>query len=392
MTPQTVGATRILLFSLTPSNREPRLLKQIETLRHEYSVTTAGFGPAPVEDVPHVELDPSTTPHNVLRIPGVYTLLRLLHRYEWLSRLFPRNASAYQRLSAQKWDIIVAHDVATVPVAFRLRPRNGVLIDLHEYATRQGEHSARWMRIDGAYARWVLQRFGHRALAISTVGHGIADEYRREFGLKCDVVVNATPFRDLEPVPTPSPIRMVHSGLLAEPRKLEIMIEAVLRSRTPLTLDLYLVGDHDDPYARALKDLVGDDDRVVFRDPVPYRQLVETLGSYDVGLAMIAPTTFNLLWCLPNKFFDYVQARLAIISGPSPEMARIIDEFECGAVCAEFTSDSLVKLFDAIDPKQVDAWKANTSRHAYEMSSEVHTPVWNRMIARILDDKQEPRR
>lgn len=389
MTAPSASTARILLFSLTPSHREPRLLKQIETLRGDYSITTAGFGPAPAEGIPHIELDPTTTPRNVLRIPGVYTMLRLLRRYDWLACLLPRNASAYRRLSGQRWDVIIAHDVATVPVAFRLRPTNGILVDLHEYATRQGEQSARWMRVDGAYARWVLRKYGHRAAAISTVGQGIADEYQREFGLDCDVVINATPFRDVEPTPTGVPIRMVHSGLLAQPRKLEIMIEAVLQSRTNLTLDLYLVGDPNDPYAQSLHDLVGDDQRITFHDAVPYQELVATLGSYDVGLAMIAPTTFNLLWCLPNKFFDYVQARLAVISGPSPEMARIIDRFDLGMVTTEFTSDSLRDALDSIDSAQVNEWKANAAIHAHDLSSEAHTPVWNRMVARIIDDKPE---
>lgn len=383
------GNASVLLFSLTPSNREPRLLKQIEALRHEYSVTTAGFGPAPVSDIPHIELDPSTAPRGLLRVPGVYTMLLALRRYDWLAKLLPRNASAFRRLSERRWDLVVAHDVATLPVAFRLRPVNGVLVDLHEYATRQGEHSAHWMRVDGAYARWALQKFGSRAAAISTVGPGIADEYRREFGLQCKVVMNATPFRVVESTPTGDPIRLVHSGLLAEPRKLEIMIEAVLLSSTPLTLDLYLVGDIDDPYSRRLHDLVGGDPRITFHAPVPYQQLVSTLSSYDVGLAMIAPTTFNLLWCLPNKFFDYVQARLAVISGPSPEMARIINTYDLGAVTSEFTAESLRDVLDCIDKEQVDEWKTKSSLHAHELSSEAHTPEWNRMVRRIIEDKPE---
>lgn len=161
------------------------------------------------------------------------------------------------------------------------------------------------------------------------------------------------------------------------------MIEAVKKTRTPVTLDFYLVGT-DDPYFQTLRDLAADDPRITFQDAVPYDQLVPTLSRYDIGLAMIAPSTFNLLWCLPNKFFDYMQARLAIITGPSPEMARITREHELGAVTDDFTGESLAALLDGIDRDQVDAWKASAHRQARELSSETQVQVWKQMVDRVF--------
>ncbi|MFE6734198.1 glycosyltransferase family 1 protein [Microbacterium sp. NPDC057650] len=370
---------RVLVFTFTPIDREPRALKQIAVLKDDYDVTTAGFGPAPVPGVPHIELEALPTSRGVLSIRGVYSLLILLRQYRLLSRLLPRNASAYERLSPHEWDLIIAHDVSTVPVARRLRSTHGILVDLHEYATRQGENSLRWRLVEGGYFRWILKKHVSKAAAISTVGQGIVDEYRREFGLDSDLVVNATPFRDIEPTPTPSPIRLVHSGAVAATRKLEIMIEAVKLTRVPVTLDLYLVGS-EDAYFQSLRDRAAGDDRIVFRDPVPYAELVTRLSQYDIGLAMIAPSTFNLLWCLPNKFFDYIQARLAIITGPSPEMARLTNEYGLGAVTGDFTGPSLAAVLDSLDPSRVDEWKAAADRHARELSSETQVLVWKRMV------------
>lgn len=374
---------RVLVFTFTPIDREPRALKQIGVLKDDYEVTTAGFGPAPVAGVPHIELEASPQRHGLLSIRGVYSLLILLRQYRILSRLLPRNVSAYDRLSPHEWDLVIAHDVSTVPVARRLRSTHGILVDLHEYATRQGEHSLRWRLVEGGYFRWILKKHVAKVAAISTVGQGIVDEYRREFGLDSDLVVNATPFRDIAPTPTPTPIRLVHSGVVAETRKLEIMIEAVKLARVPVTLDLYLVGS-EDAYFRSLRDMAAGDDRIVFREPVPYAELVGRLSQYDVGLAMIAPSTFNLLWCLPNKFFDYIQARLAIITGPSPEMARLTKEFGLGAVTDDFTGKSLAAVLDSLDPARVDGWKAAAAQHARELSSETQVMVWKRMVDELF--------
>ncbi|MGB4137735.1 MAG: glycosyltransferase, partial [Microbacterium sp.] len=198
---------RILVFTFTPINREPRALKQVELLRHDHEVTTAGFGPAPFHDLEHIELESLPTSHGLLSIRGVYSLLILFRQYRLLSRLLPRNTAAYKRLSPHHWDLIIAHDVSTVPVARRLDSRFGVLVDLHEYAPRQGEHSLRWRLVEGGYFRWILKKHVRKTAAVSTVGQGIVDEYRREFGIDCYLVVNATPFQELEPTPTPTPIR-----------------------------------------------------------------------------------------------------------------------------------------------------------------------------------------
>ncbi|MCK4421585.1 glycosyltransferase, partial [candidate division WOR-3 bacterium] len=46
---------------------------------------------------------------------------------------------------------------------------------------------------------------------------------------------------------------------------------------------------------------------------------------------------------LPNKFFESIMAGLAVIVGHSPEMKRIIEEFDCGFVANSF------KIFDVSD-------------------------------------------
>ena len=58
--------------------------------------------------------------------------------------------------------------------------------------------------------------------------------------------------------------------------------------------------------------------------PRAIRRPVATLNAHDVGIHILPPVNFNNRWALPNKFFDYVQARLGVIIGPSPEMARVL--------------------------------------------------------------------
>ena len=133
-----------------------------------------------------------------------------------------------------------------------------------------------------------------------------------------------------------------------------------------------------------LKELAAGDPRIRILDPVPYTELVETLNGYDVGLSIFPPTTFNLAYCLPNKFFDYVQARLGEIVGPSPEMARFVEEYGIGMVLPDFEPSSLAAALDSLTPDLVASWKAASGAHAAELSSESQADIWDELIARVL--------
>ena len=374
--------SRILILSFTPFAQEPRALKQVTFLRRSHEVTTAGFGPAPFPDVPHVEI-PSFAPQRWgllgRLLAAGFLLLRFYRPLSWLNA---HDRWTVEHLGGQGWDIVIAHDLKTLDAALELAPRDGVILDLHEYAPRQEEHSRLWRLLIAPYFRWMCRTRVPEAAAVVTVSQGIADEYKKVFGFDSELVVNATPYAELAVQPVGTPIRLVHSGGIAVQRRLDIMIRGVRESSADVTLDLYLVGDG--PLLDELTSLAGDDPRIRFRDPVPYEALVRTLNDYDVGLSIFPPTTFNLAWCLPNKFFDFVQARLGEIVGPSPEMKRFVEEYGLGEVLPDFESSSLAAALEALTPERVAEWKAASDAHAEALSSESQGRIWDELITRVL--------
>jgi glycosyltransferase involved in cell wall biosynthesis len=381
---------RILVLIYTPFASAPRALKQVQYLREAHDVTTAGFGSQGVDGIPHVEI-----PNGAAQRWGVlgrllYLALLVLRIHRPIPALSARDRDTERLLGDGSWDVVIAHDLWALNGGLRLAPRRGVVLDLHEYAPREGEHSRVWRMVMAPYVRWMLRTMVPRVAAVVTVGQGIADEYRRLFGFDSTVVVNATPFHALEPQPVGAPIRLVHSGLAAPDRRLDLMIDAVRATTAPVTLDLYLVDGGVGELDR-LRGLAEGEPRVRFPDAVPYRELVRTLNGYDVGLSVFPPTNFNLAWCLPNKFFDFIQGRLGVIVGPSPEMARFVDEYAIGEVLPDFDAASLAQALDALTPERVAAWKAASDAHAVELSSERQSGIWERLVDGLLVADPEPR-
>jgi len=374
---------RVLIVSYTPTSREPRIIKQITEFRTKYHVTTAGFGPAPSGVDEHIELEHLPRSHGLARIPGIFSLLLLLRLHRQYVRLEPRDRSSYRLLAGGHWDVVVAHDAQTLYLASKLAPRYGILADMHEYAPKQNPASLIWNLLYQPYYSWLCRTYVARAAAVTTVSSGIVDEYRREFGFESSLVVNATPYQALEIRPVGTTLRLVHSGGVAPQRRLDIMIQGVRESSADVILDLFLVAD-ESPLMTQLRSLAGDDQRIRFREPVPYDELVRTLNDYDVGLSIFPPTTFNLAWCLPNKFFDFVQARLGVIVGPSPEMARLVGEYGIGLVLPDFAPSSLAAALDSLTAEQVLAWKTASSRSVHELSGEEQGKIWGRIVADML--------
>lgn len=364
---------RVLVLSFSPVASDARVLRQVRHLAAAgLDVVTCGYGPAPDGVTAHV------------RVPD--QAQNLLH-----GRLITLRAysAAYRAQAGVRWvlrhvaagtaDVVLANDLDTVPLALRLRPRAGVHADLHEYFPRLHEEHPAWMRRISPYQEWLCRRFLPACAAVTTVSRRIAQEYAERFGVSVGVVTNASPYADLSPVPVGRPVRLVHSGACLRNRDLHVVVEAVAAAAAggaDVTLDLYLTAN-DPGYLDELRELARRTDGVVtVHEPVPYAELTATLHRHDVGVHVLPPSSFNNANALPNKVFDYVQARLGLLVGPSPEMKRVVHEHRLGVVAAGFDARSVGSAVRALDPARVAAFKASSHAAAGALSDAQQSRRW----------------
>ncbi|MBD9698326.1 glycosyltransferase family 1 protein [Flavimobilis sp. GY10621] len=379
--------TSLLILSFSPIASDARVLKQVRLFAERYDVTTCGFGPAPtgpgLDGVRHVEIPAE---HASLALDGRLITLRA---YPLVERRTPAVVGATRALADAglgrgTFDVILANDVESVPLALRLRPRLGVHADLHELSTRLHDESPAWTRRIAPYQRWLARRFVSRARSVTTVSEGLVRGYAEDARLKASVVVNATPFADLEPttVADDAPLRLVHSGAGLANRHLEILVEAVALTRNRVTLDLFLTAN-DPAYLARLRMLAADIPGVTLRDPVPYEDLVATLAGFDVGVFVLPPVNASYARALPNKLFDFVQARLGIVVSPNDEMAALVRQHGLGAVTAGYTARDLADTLDALTAADVREWKQAAHAAAGPLSAEQQTAGWVRAVDAI---------
>lgn len=371
------GRPRMLILSFSPISGDARVLKQVHRFTRDFDVTTLGYGETPEGVAKHISMPAG------IRYDDLDGRLITLRMY----------GAAYWRISAVRWarnalrglefDVIIANDVESVPVALGLNPHHGVLADLHEYSPRLHDDNEAWARRISPWFEWLVHRYVTRAQAWTTVSDGIIREYERNFGFRAELVTNAAPYHDLTPTSNSGPIRFVHSGACLRNRHLDVMVEAILTADADVTLDLYLT-PNDPPYLNELCRLAEHSDRIVVHEPVPYTGLIELLNQYDMGIHLLPPVNFNNTWALPNKVFDFLQARLGMLIGPSPEMAAYADRYGFGAVAAGFSAADARSAVQAINRETVDGMKRQAHAHARELAGERQVEVWERMIMQLM--------
>jgi hypothetical protein len=114
------------------------------------------------------------------------------------------------------------------------------------------------------------------------------------------------------------------------------------------------------------------------------RELVRMANSYDIGLYLLPPNNFNQRYALPNKFFEFIQARLAVAIGPSPEMAALVRRYACGVIAADFTPEALAGELNNLDTEQIYAFKKASDVAAAELCAERNAEVILNVVDRAL--------
>jgi hypothetical protein len=377
-----VSSPRILCISFSPISRDARVLRQLDVLSSHGSVTTLGYGAAPAAAIEHLRVAddlPSLpqTPVGVLQLA-----MRMLRRSEMSS---PALKEGLALLEGRRFDLVVANEARALPLAHRVAQGAPVWADMHEWAPEERSHVLSWRWLVRPLMDHVCRRYLPPSDAVTTVCDTLADMYRDTYAVPCEVVRNARPWVDLQPsTPTPGVIRLAHSGGAVPGRNIEALIDAT-RRLDHITLDLILVPANDGgKYLRSLRARAADSDRIRFHDAVTPDELPAALNPYDMGVYCLPPANINMEFALPNKLFDFLQARLGMVVGPSPEMGRFVREHELGVVADGFDLDSFTAALAALTPASVLAAKQSAHARAVDLSSDSDTAVANGIVTRLL--------
>ena len=148
-------------------------------------------------------------------------------------------------------------------------------------------------------------------------------------------------------------IRIIHHGMASPDRYIHKMIEVMDYVDSRFTLDLMLVATYYQDYFETLQQMAAERQNTRIIPIVPFEEIIPFTSQYDIGMFLVPFSTFNLKMCLPNKFFEFIQARLAIAIGPSPEMSQYVKTYNLGIISKDFTPQSMAESLNKLTKEEI---------------------------------------
>jgi glycosyltransferase involved in cell wall biosynthesis len=290
----------------------------------------------------------------------------------------------------EPFDLIIANDVESLPLAFELKKNAKIIFDAHEYAPRHFEDKLMWRIFFQPFNIHLCKKYIPKVDAMTTVGKGLSIEYEKNFAVKNSIITNATWYAEINPSTVDvDKIKLIHHGGSTPSRKLELMIEMMSHLDNRFTLDLMLIvpqlaSSKTSNYIDHLKQLASGDSRIRFLPPIKSEGLVKFINQYDIGVFLLPPVNFNYANTLPNKLFDFIQARLAVAIGPTPEMTEIVNHFDLGIVAEDFSPKKLADKLNAVTIEKLKHYKMQSGIAAKELSAEKNKELLNSIIKALL--------
>ncbi|MCB1562585.1 MAG: glycosyltransferase [Alphaproteobacteria bacterium] len=285
--------------------------------------------------------------------------------------------------------VIVAHDYVTIPMAERLAARFGgrVVCDIHEYATGQHMHSPIWRLMLRPWVDRMQKLFLPKSAFNTTVCDGIADLLARDYApLPRPAVVRSIPPRTQMPFrETGEEINVLYHGIVYPVRGMELALESLRLWRPEFRLIVRGPGKADyfeklRYYAREL----GVEDRFTLESPVLYDRIIPEANKADIGYFVHKDTSPQKRFALPNKFFEYISAGLALCVSDLPEMAKITKDYDLGVLVNGYSAEEVAAQMNVLNRKDIDRYKLNALKAAQSLCWEQEAPVMVEAYNRVL--------
>jgi len=341
------------------------------------------------------------------------TVQRMMHlraiaqrdvRYALLPLLFPdRGPDLYLEVSEiQRYyrvashidaDVYLANDWHMLPVAMKLANERSAQFgyDTHEYALEEYKYRLRWRLTRRPMAR-AVEAIGLRgALVASTVSRGIGDDMQRVYGLSRRLI-------DIRNVPTSRAIRfsppgeiieVLYHGIIVQDRGLEECIRSVPYWRQEFRF--VLRGPSTPEYRAKLENLarqLGVVHRVHFAPAVPMTELVAAASASHIGISTPPKTSKHNIFALPNKFFEYIHAGLAVCVADLPDMSQIVRQFDLGRTIKDLSPASIAAAINGFDHESIKRYRQNSCAAAkilnWEQEKQKLTDSYSRELLRAL--------
>ena len=296
------------------------------------------------------------------------------------------NLRLYLFLLFSQFDLLLSNDLDTLTANFLAsKVKNKTLVyDSHEYFTEVPELVNR-PQVKRIW-EWLEEKMLPHIKYAYTVCESIANIYNTKYGISFQIVRNLPVSCSPQTSANENDIekRIIYQGAVNVGRGLQ---QAILAMKYLENARLIIAGEGD--IKTPLENLVEKENlsnKVEFTGRLPFEELAQLTSSAHLGLSIEEDVGLNYRYALPNKLFDYIQARIPVLVTNLPEIAAIITRYKVGEITDSLEPEILAKkIDDAIHNKEKrKTWLKNLPLAANELIWENEEKVIKEIFAGLL--------
>lgn len=376
---------KALIISFDNLETAPRFFNMFETLKEDYEIEVAGYYPNKqlyytfhnLLDVEKKNTQSISFHYNynfiLKKIISFFIILSLKIQAIYSSIFFGlplQHFNFFKFLSKKKYDLIVVHHLSPLLLGIKLKEKSKckLILNAHEYYPLEFDADEAWVKIEKPNIDKFCEINLPKVDLIISVSTMIVEMFQQNYNVKTFLFPNAKANSTINPSNVDeTKIKIISHGVAIKKRKIEEMIEIVNYLPSNYYMDFMLMPVDKVYYNELLK---FSSERIKFIDVVPMSEIISKINEYDIGLYYIDEDNFNHKYCLPNKFFEFIQAKLCIAISPNPEMKSIVEHYKIGIVSEDYDIKSFADKIKELRPEKIRMYKEQTIKAANELSLE----------------------